>query len=45
MALNEALALLASSISVQFWGVRHLWRSRISTTLRYGGNTPCVEIR
>ena len=44
MALNEALTS-ASSISVQFWGVRGSIACPGPTTLRYGGNTPCVEIR
>ena len=44
MALNEALTS-ASSISVRFWGVRGSIACPGPTTLRYGGNTPCVEVR
>jgi phosphoribosyl 1,2-cyclic phosphodiesterase len=44
MALNEALTS-ASSISVRFWGVRGSIACPRPTTLRYGGNTPCVEVR
>jgi phosphoribosyl 1,2-cyclic phosphodiesterase len=44
MALDEALTS-ASSISVQFWGVRGSIACPGPATLRYGGNTPCVEIR
>ena len=44
MALNEA-STSASSISVRFWGVRGSIACPGPTTLRYGGNTPCVEIR
>jgi phosphoribosyl 1,2-cyclic phosphodiesterase len=44
MALDEALTS-ASSISVQFWGVRGSIACPGPATLRYGGNTPCVEVR
>jgi phosphoribosyl 1,2-cyclic phosphodiesterase len=44
MALNEALTS-ASSITVRFWGVRGSIACPGPMTLRYGGNTPCVEIR
>jgi phosphoribosyl 1,2-cyclic phosphodiesterase len=41
---NEAPAP-AGSMSVRFWGVRGSIPSPGRSTLRYGGNTPCVEIR
>ena len=44
MASNEALTS-ASSMSVRFWGVRGSIACPGPGTLRYGGNTPCVEIR
>ena len=44
MALDEA-STPASSISVRFWGVRGSIACPGPTTSRYGGNTPCVEIR
>jgi phosphoribosyl 1,2-cyclic phosphodiesterase len=44
MVLNEASAR-GSSISLQFWGVRGSVACPGASTLRYGGNTPCVEIR
>ena len=44
MASNEALTS-ASSMSVRFWGVRGSIACPGPATLRYGGNTPCVEIR
>ena len=44
MALNEA-STPASSISVRFWGVRGSIACPGPSTLRYGGNTPCVEVR
>ena len=34
-----------SSISVRFWGVRGSIACPGPSTLRYGGNTPCVEVR
>src|SRR4029079_12457206 len=43
MALNEASTPPASS--VRFWGVRGSIACPGPSTLRYGGNTPCVEIR
>ena len=33
------------SISVRFWGVRGSIACPGPSTLRYGGNTPCVEVR
>ena len=44
MASNDALTP-ASSISVRFWGVRGSIACPGPSTLRYGGNTPCVEVR
>jgi phosphoribosyl 1,2-cyclic phosphodiesterase len=44
MASNKALTS-ASSMSVRFWGVRGSIACPGPATLRYGGNTPCVEIR
>lgn len=34
-----------SSFSVQFWGVRGSYPTPGATTLRYGGNTPCIELQ
>jgi phosphoribosyl 1,2-cyclic phosphodiesterase len=36
---------LAGEFQVQFWGVRGLIATPSKNTSRYGGNTPCVEIR
>jgi phosphoribosyl 1,2-cyclic phosphodiesterase len=44
MALNEA-STPAASLSVRFWGVRGSIACPGPSTLRYGGNTPCVEVR
>src|SRR3954469_20824947 len=44
MAFDAALTS-ASSIAVRFWGVRGSIACPGPATLRYGGNTPCVEIR
>lgn len=35
----------ANSLSVRFWGVRGSIACPGPDTLRYGGNTPCVEVR
>src|SRR5437016_4080287 len=34
-----------SAVSVRFWGVRGTIPSPGPGTARYGGNTPCVEVR
>ncbi len=34
-----------SAVSVRFWGVRGTLPSPGPGTVRYGGNTPCVEVR
>ena len=44
MAFNEA-SMTANSLSVRFWGVRGSITCPGPDTMRYGGNTPCVEIR
>lgn len=44
MALDEA-STPPSSLSVGFWGVRGSIACPGPATLRYGGNTPCVEVR
>ncbi len=44
MALNEA-STPAAALSVRFWGVRGSIACPGPATLRYGGNTPCVEVR
>jgi phosphoribosyl 1,2-cyclic phosphodiesterase len=44
MAFNDALDI-APPISVRFWGVRGSVACPGPRTARYGGNTPCVEIR
>jgi phosphoribosyl 1,2-cyclic phosphodiesterase len=44
MTLNEASAS-ASSLSVRFWGVRGSIACPRPDMARYGGNTPCVEVR
>ena len=35
---------MASAITVRFWGVRGSIPSPGPSTVRYGGNTPCVSI-
>jgi phosphoribosyl 1,2-cyclic phosphodiesterase len=44
MALHDEAAS-AASIAVRFWGVRGSIACPGRGTARYGGNTPCVEIR
>jgi phosphoribosyl 1,2-cyclic phosphodiesterase len=36
---------MQSALSVRFWGVRGTIPSPGPATVRYGGNTPCVEVR
>ncbi|MFN3926185.1 MAG: MBL fold metallo-hydrolase [Pseudanabaenaceae cyanobacterium] len=36
---------LASHFSVHFWGVRGSIATPSPDTMRYGGNTPCIEVR
>ncbi len=36
---------MQSAVSVRFWGVRGTLPSPGPGTVRYGGNTPCVEVR
>ena len=36
---------MQSAMSVAFWGVRGTVPSPGASTVRYGGNTPCVEVR
>jgi phosphoribosyl 1,2-cyclic phosphodiesterase len=43
MASTDVAA--GASISVRFWGVRGSIACPGSQVLRYGGNTPCVEVR
>lgn len=45
MSLDEAATVSAASLSVRFWGVRGSIACPGPNTLRYGGNTPCVEVR
>ena len=44
MSFNDA-SDIAPPISVRFWGVRGSVACPGPGTARYGGNTPCVEIR
>jgi phosphoribosyl 1,2-cyclic phosphodiesterase len=44
MPLHNVSASVAP-VSVQFWGVRGSLPCPGASTARYGGNTPCVEIR
>ena len=44
MASNDAPGAASSSLSVRFWGVRGSIACPGPATLRYGGNTPCVEV-
>jgi phosphoribosyl 1,2-cyclic phosphodiesterase len=37
--------LAASNFTIQFWGVRGKIASPGKETIRYGGNTPCLEMR
>jgi phosphoribosyl 1,2-cyclic phosphodiesterase len=33
------------SLRVRFWGTRGSIPTPVAQTVRYGGNTPCVEVR
>ena len=37
--------MLKTSMRVRFWGVRGSIPCPGPTTIRYGGNTPCIEVR
>jgi phosphoribosyl 1,2-cyclic phosphodiesterase/CheY-like chemotaxis protein len=43
--INTALASSRAAIAVRFWGTRGSIPTPGRTTLRYGGNTSCVEVR
>ena len=45
--LSESLGtlMLKTSIRVRFWGVRGSIPCPGPATIRYGGNTPCIEVR
>lgn len=43
--IRKALAPTGSAVAVKFWGTRGSIPTPGRATLRYGGNTPCVEIR
>lgn len=43
--IQKALASKSSAIAVKFWGTRGSIATPGRTTLRYGGNTSCVEVR
>jgi len=43
--IQEALASKRGAIAVKFWGMRGSIATPGRTTLRYGGNTSCVEVR
>ena len=43
--IQEALASKQAAIAVRFWGTRGSIATPGRTTLRYGGNTSCVEVR
>jgi phosphoribosyl 1,2-cyclic phosphodiesterase/CheY-like chemotaxis protein len=43
--IKEALASTASVLTVRFWGTRGSIPTPGRATLRYGGNTACVEVR
>jgi phosphoribosyl 1,2-cyclic phosphodiesterase/CheY-like chemotaxis protein len=43
--IKEALAVSAPAIAVKFWGTRGSIATPGPATLRYGGNTSCVEMR
>lgn len=45
MPSDDAATMSAPSLSVRFWGVRGSIACPGPKTLRYGGNTPCVEVR
>jgi len=36
---------MAGKLTLRFWGVRGSTPTPISSNLRYGGNTPCLELR
>ncbi|MGC1996916.1 MAG: MBL fold metallo-hydrolase, partial [Pseudolabrys sp.] len=37
--------MLKASMRVRFWGVRGSIPCPGPSTIRYGGNTPCIEVR
>lgn len=39
------MSVKQNQFTVQFWGVRGSIASPGAETVRYGGNTPCVEMR
>ena len=43
--MGDEGATATASLSVRFWGARGSIASPGRNTLRYGGNTPCVEVR
>lgn len=43
--MGDERSAATASLSVRFWGVRGSIASPGPNTLRYGGNTPCVEVR
>jgi phosphoribosyl 1,2-cyclic phosphodiesterase len=43
--IQKALASKQAAIAVKFWGTRGSISTPGRTTLRYGGNTSCVEVR
>jgi phosphoribosyl 1,2-cyclic phosphodiesterase len=43
--MGDESSAATASLSVRFWGVRGSIASPGPNTLRYGGNTPCVEVR
>jgi phosphoribosyl 1,2-cyclic phosphodiesterase len=43
--LSVVRDFLAREISVRWWGVRGSIPTASKETIRYGGNTPCVEVR
>jgi len=43
--MGDEGAAATASLSVRFWGARGSIASPGPNTLRYGGNTPCVEVR
>jgi DNA-binding response OmpR family regulator len=44
-SIQKALASTSEAIAVKFWGTRGSIPTPGRTTLRYGGNTSCVEVR
>jgi len=43
--MNQTSPATGAPLQLRFWGVRGSVPTPVSRNLRYGGNTPCVEVR